>query len=100
MGQKAKRVIRYALKKEPGVFDLEKLQAAVDALPSEYTLKMIDRELYFRTREIEWCCDWTAQYSTYEEFKANALGAVVLKTGSRFPELPPIPIIPAGLKSR
>lgn len=80
-GQKAKRVIRYALKKEPGVFDLEKLQAAVDALPSEYTLKMIDRELYFRTREIEWCCDWTAQYSTYEEFKANALGAVVLKNG-------------------
>ena len=81
MGQKAKRVIRYALKKEPGVFDLEKLQAAVDALPLRIYAENDRPGALFPDAEIEWCCDWTAQYSTYEEFKANALGAVVLKNG-------------------
>ncbi len=80
-GKKAKKVTRYALKKESGVFDLEKLQRAVDALPEEYTLKMIDEELYSQTRALEWCCDWTAQYNTSEEFKVHALGAVVLRDG-------------------
>lgn len=77
--QKAQKVIRYAIKKEPGIFDKEKLQKAVDALSPEYTLKMLDAKLYEQIGNLQWCRDWIAQYDTYEKFAANALGAVILK---------------------
>lgn len=76
---RAKKGTRYAIKKEPGIFDLQKLQEMADALSLEYTLQMIDEELYREIGKREWCRDWIAQYETYEKFAANALGAVVLK---------------------
>ncbi len=57
-GEKAKRVARYAIKKEKDVFDREALQKAVDELPGGYTLKMIDEKLFWHCRKIAWCRDW------------------------------------------
>lgn len=80
-GEKAKKVTRYAIKKEPGVFDRAKLQKAVEELPSEYSLKLIDEEVYHWCKTQSWCRDWTAQYPDYEAYRKNGLGAVVLKDG-------------------
>ena len=44
--QRAKKVCRYAIKKEPGIFDREKLKRAAASLPSGYHLRFIDEELY------------------------------------------------------
>lgn len=79
--EKAKKVIRYAIKKEPGIFDREKLQKAVDGLPAGYSLKMVDEELFYRCKENKWCRDWTAQYENYELYQKHGLGAVILKEG-------------------
>lgn len=40
--EKAKKISRYAIKKEPDVFDIDKLTQAVQDLPEEYTLRMIE----------------------------------------------------------
>lgn len=80
-GERAKKVTRYAIKKEPGVFDREKLQDAVDALPAGYILKMMDENLFRRCREIPWCKDWVLQYDDYGMYRKYGLGAVVLKDG-------------------
>lgn len=76
-----KRVVRYALKKEPDVFCEEKLQSAVSSLPDGYTLKMIDEELFWQCRKHGWCRDWTAQYADYKMFQTYGLGIAALKDG-------------------
>lgn len=80
-GERAKKITRYAIKKEPEVFDREKLQKALDGLPEGCTLQMMDEALFLRCREIGWCRDWVAQYDTYERYQRYGLGAVILKDG-------------------
>ncbi|MCI8918435.1 MAG: GNAT family N-acetyltransferase [Eubacterium sp.] len=79
--ENTKRVVRYALKKEPDVFCEVKLQSAVSSLPDGYTLKMIDEELFWQCRKHDWCRDWTAQYADYKMFQTYGLGVAVLKDG-------------------
>ncbi len=79
--EKAKKTVRYAIKKEPFVFDTERLQETVDALSTEYTLKMMDEECFFKCREISWCRDFVSQYRDYEQYQNCGLGAVILKDG-------------------
>lgn len=79
--EKARRVVRYAIKKEAEVFDREKLQAFVDRLPCGYTLKMMDEALFRRCGEIGWCRDWVAQYPDYAAYREHGMGAVILKDG-------------------
>lgn len=81
-GSWAKKVVRYAIKKEPDVFDQEKLRKmAQTKLPEGCLLQLLDEELFFRCMEIPWCRDWVAQYADYELYRAHGLGAVILKDG-------------------
>lgn len=80
-GDKAKKVTRYAIKKEPGVFDVEKLDQAVSKLSAGYELKMIEENEYKMCKEIPWANDFVAQYKDYDIFKKLGLGVVVLKDG-------------------
>lgn len=79
--QKAKRVTRYAIKKEPDVFDREKLRQAAEGLSPEYSWKLIDEEVYRWCKSESWCRDWTGQYPDYETYRKNGLGVVILRDG-------------------
>lgn len=79
--EKAKEVVRYAIKKESDIFDRDLLKRVVEGLPEEYELKMIDEELFRRCREIGWCKDWTVQYDDYARYQEYGLGVVVMKDG-------------------
>lgn len=81
LGKKAKRTVRYAIKKEPDVFDREKLQRIVDGLPAGYELKLIDEALFERCRKIDWCRAWVEQYADYDTYQKYGLGVVLLKDG-------------------
>lgn len=84
-GEKAGRVLRYAIKKEPEVFNgreaQKRLRAAADRLPEGYEMKRMDETLFWRCREISWCRDWVAQYADYDMYRRYGLGAVILKDG-------------------
>ncbi|MCI8795466.1 MAG: GNAT family N-acetyltransferase [Dorea sp.] len=80
-GKNVRKTVRYAIKKEPDIFDREKLREAVEGLPDGYTLKMIDEKLFWECRETEWCRDWTAQYDDYAMFKKYGLGVIIEKDG-------------------
>lgn len=80
-GKRANKTIRYAVKKEPQVFDRERLQAVVDGLQDGYSLQMVDEALFRRCREIGWCRDWVAQYEDFTVYQKHGLGAVILKDG-------------------
>ena len=78
-GNKAKIVSRYATKKEPDIFDKEKLEAAVSSLPSGYQIRMIDEPLYQMCKAETWSADLVSQFQTYEDYRRLGLGAVILK---------------------
>lgn len=80
-GENAKKITRYAIKKEPGVFDRQMLQRIVAGLPDGYTLQMMEETLFRRCWEIPWCRDLVSQYADYDMYRRYGLGAVILKDG-------------------
>ena len=80
-GEKAKKVTRYAIKKEGDIFDREKLKAMAANLPEGCELRLIDEALYTGCLKEEWSRDFVSQYETWEEYRRLGLGAVVLKDG-------------------
>lgn len=80
-GKKAKKVVRYAFRKEPDVFDREFLQSAADGLPEGYVLQRMDEKLFWRCREIPWCRDWVWQYENYNMYQKYGLGVVITRNG-------------------
>lgn len=75
----AKKIQRYAIRKETGVFNLAQLKAAVRELSPEYELVMIDENIYHYCRENDWSRDLVSQYEDYAAYKELGLGAAVLK---------------------
>lgn len=80
-GEKAVKVTRYAIKKEPDVFNREKLRAFSEVLTSKFTLRMIDREMFEECRKHSWSKDLVSLYSDYEEYKRIGLGVIALADG-------------------
>ncbi len=80
-GERCRRVERYAIRKEPGIFDREKLQKIVDSLDSEYEVRLIDEDIFGQTREQDWARDFTSQYRDYEEYHRRGLGVAITLQG-------------------
>ena len=80
-GDKAKKVTRYAIKKEPDIFDIAKLEQAVLSLPDAYELKMIEEPEYNMCLNNGWANDLVSQYKDYDTYKELGLGVVVIKDG-------------------
>lgn len=84
-GEKAKKVTRYAIKKEPDIFLREshkkRLEEIVKGLPREYEIKLVDEGIFLWSKGREWCGDWVSQYKDYAEYKKMGLGVVILKDG-------------------
>ena len=72
--EKAKKVVRYAIKKESDIFDEDMLKNVVNGLPDGYTLKRMDEELFYRCKQIPWCRDWVSQYKDYAMYQRYGLG--------------------------
>lgn len=80
-GTGCKRAERYAIKKEPGIFDREYLMGIADSLPAGYEVKLIDEAIFHKTRENPWSVDFTAQFDSYGDYRRRGLGVAALKGG-------------------
>lgn len=78
-GKKAEKTTRYAIHKNRGNFDEEKLAQAVADVPKGYELKMIDKALYDACLSKEWSKDFVSNYKDYAMFEQLGLGALMLK---------------------
>ncbi len=79
--KKAKKVTRYAFKKEPDVFDKDKLEKAVGQLAEAFEIKRIEENEFFMCRENGWSRDLVSQFADYEMYKKLGLGVVILHHG-------------------
>lgn len=75
------RFMRYAIKKEPDIFDIEKLHSYIEKLPSEYSIRKIDEKIYNKVKTEEWSKDLCSQFPTCNDYEKNGLGFVVLHNG-------------------
>lgn len=80
-GDRAKQVTRYAIKKEPDVFDITKLEQAILDLPEGYELKRIEEQEYSMCKSNVWSRDLVSQYKTFNSYKELGLGVVALRKG-------------------
>ena len=78
-GEKAKKVTRYAVKKEQNIFDRDKLQKMAANLPEGYVIKAITQDIYELCKEMEWSRDLVGQYKTFAEYERLGLGFAVVK---------------------
>lgn len=80
-GRNAKKIIRYAIKKERDIFDAAKLTQAVCSCPKEYTLKMIGEKEYSLCKAAPWSRDLVSQFEDYSMYQKLGLGAAVFYHG-------------------
>ncbi|MDE7062737.1 MAG: GNAT family N-acetyltransferase [Lachnospiraceae bacterium] len=77
--ERAKIVSRYAIKKEPNIFDKERLEQAVASLPKEYEISMIDKQLYYKCKAEAWSADLVSSFPDYENYRELGIGVVICK---------------------
>lgn len=80
-GDRAVQEKRYAILKEPDIFDRTRLQAFVDALPAGYELCAIDKEMVPVLLAAEWSKDFCAAFDSPEDFVRRGLGFAALWDG-------------------
>lgn len=76
--ENSRKVTRYAIKKEPNVFDRDKLEHIVRSLPKEYEIKLIDEAIYEQAMQEEWSKDLCCNFSDGYEYCKKGLGVAVL----------------------
>jgi GNAT superfamily N-acetyltransferase len=79
--KKVHRYSRYAIKHEPDSFDKSNLEQLIKEINPVYEIKQIDEEIYKEVLGIDWAADGCCFFRSYEDFKKNGLGYVVLKAG-------------------
>lgn len=51
-GENTKKITRYAIKKEPNIFDIKKLIAITEAVSKDYDIRLIDENIYDATKKM------------------------------------------------
>ena len=77
----SRRITRYAIKKEPGCFDRERLRKFARDIPAGYSVAPIDRELFSRVQEEEWSRDFCANFQNWEQYARYGGGFAALYQG-------------------
>lgn len=80
-GDRARKVTRYAFKKEEGIFDKAGLEQAASKLPEGYEWKLIGESEYALCQSSGWARDLVSQFKDYDEFKRLGLGVVIFTNG-------------------
>lgn len=77
---RAERRFRYAIRKEPDVFDRAKLEKLAQ-VPGPYRLKSFDGELYRQAIKEPWSRDFCAQFRDEADFLRRGIGIGILHQG-------------------
>ena len=73
--------LRYAIKKEPDVFDSNKRIEYSNSLPSVYQLKLFNRKIYLDSLSEAWSKDFCSQFADYNDYNKRGLGIAIILQG-------------------
>ncbi|MBD5150871.1 MAG: GNAT family N-acetyltransferase [Oscillibacter sp.] len=77
-GEKAVKETRYAIRKEPGVFDRRRLEAFAAALPDGYELRLIDEKLVPVLLSENWSRDFCAAFDSPADCCTRGIGVAAM----------------------
>lgn len=97
-GNRVEKILRYAIKKEPDVFDVDRLAAFVGGLDDEYELRMFDKEIFDLAAKESWSVDLCSQFRDYEDYERRALGAAILHHGQLVAGASPYAVYDGGIE--
>ena len=80
-GDGVEKGLRYAIKKEPDIFDTSQLTRFAAALAPAYELRLMNEALYDQALAEQWSRDLCSQFADFEDFRRRGLGAAVLHYG-------------------
>ncbi|MHC1685921.1 MAG: GNAT family N-acetyltransferase [Clostridiaceae bacterium] len=72
------KFIRYAFRKEKGIFNKERLNSFVKKLPTEYHLQKISKEIFHSIKREQWSKDLCSQFSNYLQYEKMGIGFVIM----------------------
>lgn len=97
-GDRVNKMFRYAIRKEPNVFDKQKLLAYVEALDSSYELRLFDEEVFAMARKEQWSVDLCSQFQDYQDYQRRAFGVAILKDGNLLAGASPYAVYDGGIE--
>lgn len=97
-GKRVRRDFRYAIKKEPDVFDRKKLTAYTEALDHCYVLKLFDEEIFQMALSEAWSADLCSQFENYTDYQKRAFGTAILHQGKLVSGASPYGIYNGGIE--
>lgn len=80
-GERVEKALRYAIKKEPDVFNSDRLNEYIKSLPKAFALRPLDKEIYDCVHHENWSKDFCAQFADYDDYRKRGLGFVVTYQG-------------------
>ncbi len=96
-GSRVRRFLRYAIKKEPDVFDREKLASFCRVPGPDYELRMIDEGIYNALLGEKWSADLCSRFENYDDYKKRAVGTAVLHRGAPVSGASPYAVYDGGI---
>lgn len=97
-GSRANKLFRYAIKKEPDVFEKEKLTSFVNSLDVCYELRLFDLELFESAQKESWSADLCSQFRDYADYKSRGIGVAILHNGKLVAGASPYAIYDNGIE--
>lgn len=97
-GKRVKRILRYAIKKEPNIFDIEMLTSYVKALDDCYELRLFDKEIFELVKNEKWSEDLCSQFRDYNDYKSHAIGVAILHNGKLVSGASPYAVYDNGIE--
>ena len=97
-GNRVSKIFRYAIKKEPDVFNIKSLNAYIEALDCCYELKLFDQEIFEMAKSEKWSVDLCSQFKDYEDYEKRAIGTAILHQGKLVAGASPYAVYPGGIE--
>lgn len=73
--------LRYSIKKETDIFDIEKLRAFSQSLDESFQIKLIDKNIYNQAMSESWSRDLCSVFSDFDDYHARGHGVAALHDG-------------------
>lgn len=97
-GKRISKAFRYAIKKEPDVFNVEKLSSYIKILDNCYELKLFDQEIFEMARNESWSIDLCSQFKNYADYQNRAIGTAILHQGELVSGASPYAVYDGGIE--
>lgn len=97
-GKRVNKMLRYAIKKEVGIFDREKLTKFVESLDEGYEIRLFDEELFQMALSENWSVDLCSQFNNYQDYHRRAIGVGILYNGRLVAGASPYAVYKGGIE--